>query len=266
MPDRYSSNERIVDLLLSFADAPAARQSMAALARRFRLSRSSTYRYLQILRIRGLIAETEVPGEYELGPALALLGELSKRRADIGTLAAPILDELQATTRESVLLTQRHGDHVVVVATRECRQMVRIALEPARRLPLYQGSPAKVHLAYLGPPDITRAFQAARDAGSAAAKDPDALTSALAQIRRRGYAESEGEIESGVSSVSLPVFGPAGEMLAGLTVAGPSFRLRKADRRRMLEALKAAAQRLGESIVNTGAARREAPRAQGASR
>jgi DNA-binding IclR family transcriptional regulator len=75
----------------------------------------------------------------------------------------------------------------------------------------------------------------------------------LRQIRRKGYAESEGEIEVGVSSLSVPVFNVNGEVEAGLTIAGPSFRLKKADRRRMLNVLQGAGQRLAEAIASARA-------------
>ena len=43
--------------------------------------------------------------------------------------------------------------------------------------------------------------------------------------RQRGWADSIGEREEGVASVSAPVFGPGGSLSAAVSVSGPSSRV-----------------------------------------
>ena len=43
----------------------------------------------------------------------------------------------------------------------------------------------------------------------------------LAQVRRRGWAATAAEREPGVASVSAPVRGPGGRVLAAVSVSGP---------------------------------------------
>ena len=47
----------------------------------------------------------------------------------------------------------------------------------------------------------------------------------LAQVRRRGWAATAAEREPGVASVSAPVRGPGGRVLAAVSVSGPIERL-----------------------------------------
>ena len=47
----------------------------------------------------------------------------------------------------------------------------------------------------------------------------------LTTVRRRGWAASVGEREAGVASVSAPVFGADGRVLAAVSVSGPIDRL-----------------------------------------
>jgi DNA-binding IclR family transcriptional regulator len=77
-------------------------------------------------------------------------------------------------------------------------------------LPLSQGSAGKVFLAW-GPPTEQN--------------DIDRLAQQLATTRRRGWADSFGERAPGVASVSAPVFGPGGEVLAAISVSGPASRI-----------------------------------------
>jgi len=47
----------------------------------------------------------------------------------------------------------------------------------------------------------------------------------LAYVRARGFATSIDELELGLSALAAPVFGPAGEEFAALSISGPSARL-----------------------------------------
>ena len=76
------------------------------------------------------------------------------------------------------------------------------------------GSAAQVLLAWEDPERMHRGLQNA--AFSAAA---------LSGIRRRGWAQSVGEREQGVASVSAPVRSPGGKIIAAVSVSGPLERL-----------------------------------------
>ena len=77
--------------------------------------------------------------------------------------------------------------------------------------------------------------------------DVDAKT--LAAVRRRGWAESVGERESGVASVSAPVRDAGGAVVAAISVSGPADRLGAHPGRRLGAAVQAAAAQLGSQAV-----------------
>lgn len=82
------------------------------------------------------------------------------------------------------------------------------------QLTMGAGSAAQVLLAWEDPERMHRGLQNA--AYSAAA---------LSGIRRRGWAQSIGEREQGVASVSAPVRSPGGKVIAAVSVSGPLERL-----------------------------------------
>jgi len=49
----------------------------------------------------------------------------------------------------------------------------------------------------------------------------------LREIRRRGYALSDQEADRDVRAVAAPIFNAVGEIMAGLSVAGPVYRISK---------------------------------------
>ena len=71
---------------------------------------------------------------------------------------------------------------------------------------------------------------------------------ALSGVRRRGWAQSIGEREPGVASVSAPVRGPSNRVVAAVSVSGPIERLSRSPGRMHAPPLLAAAEKISESM------------------
>lgn len=70
----------------------------------------------------------------------------------------------------------------------------------------------------------------------------------LSSVRRRGWAQSVGEREEGVASVSAPVRGPGGKVIAALSISGPVERMGRQPGRQFGPSVVAAANRLSEFL------------------
>ena len=70
----------------------------------------------------------------------------------------------------------------------------------------------------------------------------------LAQVRRRGWAATAAEREPGVASVSAPVRGPGGRVIAAVSVSGPLERLTRSPGRLHGGAVTSAAERISEAL------------------
>jgi DNA-binding IclR family transcriptional regulator len=157
--------------------------------------------------------------------------------------------ELAMETRETVLLTRRVADRAVCVACVESPQAIRISFEPARNTPLHAGSAAKVLLAHLTEAEVDRLLTRPLEALTPKTiTDPGQLRRELAAMRRHGYATSEGEVDAGVRSVSAPLLTRNGGVVAGLTLAGPAFRLSAAAVRGVAPRVLAAARRIAAGL------------------
>jgi DNA-binding IclR family transcriptional regulator len=69
----------------------------------------------------------------------------------------------------------------------------------------------------------------------------------LVAVRRRGWAASAGEREAGVASVSAPVFGADGRVVAAVSVSGPIDRLTRTPGKLHANAVVAAARELSKA-------------------
>jgi DNA-binding IclR family transcriptional regulator len=139
------------------------------------------------------LADKDRDGRFRLGARLVGLGRSAGRSdASLVGRAGPVLERLRDVTGESVQLYVRGSDGAtrVCVAALESLHSLRTIVALGAVLPMDRGSAAKI-----------------------LSGDTEALV--------RGWAESVEERELGVASVSAPVHGAAGEVVAAVSVSGP---------------------------------------------
>jgi DNA-binding IclR family transcriptional regulator len=201
--------------------------SLATLTERTGLSRATAHRLAVALEVHRLLAR-DGEGRWRIGPRAA---ELAGGGADrLLERADPVLTRLRDATGESAQLYRRHGDRRLCVAVAERGSGLRDTVPVGSALPLTAGSAAQVLLAWVPEdPLVTRAAFTART---------------LSEVRRRGWAQSVAEREPGVASVSAPVRGPGGGVVAAVSVSGPLERLTRSPGRLHADAVLSAAAEL----------------------
>ena len=127
-------------------------------------------------------------------------------------------------------LYRREGTTRVCIAALEPPAGLRDTVPVGARLPMTACSGARVLLAYADP-----ATQQAVLPGA------EFTERTLAEVRRRGWAQSAAERESGVASVSAPVRDRAGAVIAAVSVSGPIDRMGRRPGERWAADLLAAA-------------------------
>jgi len=103
------------------------------------------------------------------------------------------------------------------------------------------GSAAQVLLAWEEPDRLHRGLRGARFTATT-----------LSGVRRRGWAQSIGEREAGVASVSAPVRGPSGRVVAAVSISGPIQRLTRQPGRLHAAAVVSTANRLTDVLKRAG--------------
>jgi DNA-binding IclR family transcriptional regulator len=173
------------------------------------ISRPTAHRLAVALEAHGLVGRDE-RGRFRLGVRLAAWGRSAvSRSSTMLEQAADVLTELRDETGESAQLYVREGDYRVCVAAAERPAGLRDTVPIGARLPLIAGSGGKVLLAWADPGEWPSGTDSA----------------ALRAVRQRGWAASVAEREAGVASVSAPVHGTDGTVIAALSVSGPIDRL-----------------------------------------
>lgn len=175
------------------------------------LPRATAHRLAVGLEVHGLLSRDD-QGRWRPGQMLAVLA--AGAPDPLIAAAAEVLPRLRDRTGESVQVYRADGMARVCIAVSEPAAGLRDTVPLGARLPMTAGSAAKV-LGAWGDPTLQRAVLA----------DDRITDRMLAEVRRRGWAQSVAEREPGVASVSAPVRDKSGTVLAAVSVSGPIDRI-----------------------------------------
>ncbi|MFJ6097599.1 IclR family transcriptional regulator [Williamsia muralis] len=223
--------DKSVAVLHAVAEGPC---NLGELCSRTGLPRATAHRLAVGLETHRLLARN-TSGLWCPGP---VLGELASGATDtVREAAALVLPRLREITGESVQLYRREGADRICVAAIEPPSGLRDTVPVGARLPMNAGSGAKVLLAWADP--ATARLLLGENGFS---------ERTLLEVRRRGWAQSVGEREPGVASVSAPVRSPSGEVIAAISVSGPIDRMGRRPGSRWAADLLAAADAINKRL------------------
>jgi len=246
--DGLQSLARGLDVLRLLADSAC---TVDELGRALGMPRSTAYRTLVALRDRHLVERDPRGPRYTLGYGILRLARALLGRVPVREIALPTMRELAASVEETAVLTVRDGRYGVAIESIEASGPVRVAPAPGERVPLHVGAPMKALLAFLPADEIEAYVKRPLERPTARAiAEPGKLRAHLAQIRRRGYAESWEEVYPGAVGVAVPILDPDGVPVASLAVAGPVHRFTPERVAAVAQRLMPAAKELGRRIQN----------------
>lgn len=243
------SVERILAILELLA-ASRAGAGLADLARALDAPKSSLVGLLAGMVASGHVTK-DTAGCYRLGPRMFSLAMRVVGSLDLAALARPVLERLVQETAETALLgaLAPSGEVAVYIDKVESRSSVRYTVSLGEQRELYSSSIGKLLLAHMPQPrqDAYLRTHPLKAFTDRTITSVPALRKELENIRAQGFAQTRGERVVGADAMAAPVFGPAGEVLAALVVAGPSERMRgnwEACRRSLLAAAAQLSQRI----------------------
>jgi DNA-binding IclR family transcriptional regulator len=218
-----------LDILLLY-DTSCSVFTVAEISKKLKYSQSKAYRLVRTLTKYSLLQEDHGTAKYTLGLNALRLGLLAQQQFNISTIARPFMKELSSITKETVLLTAVNGTKGIVLDRVESEEPIRYSIfQPGATIPLSAGASNQVLMAYLPEEDWDRiiAKEGLKRYTPNTITDVDQLKAHLREIRKRGYAFSDQEVDRDVRAVAAPILNGEGELIAGLSVAGPAYRINK---------------------------------------
>jgi len=227
--------DKAVKILATLESGP---HSLSELVAATGIARPTAHRLAVALEFHRLVSR-DLMGRFVLG---ARSSELAAAAGEdrLLAIAAPALGALRDATGESAQLYRRQGDQRICVATAERMSGLRDSVPVGTVLSMLAGSGAQILLAWEEPDKLHRGLVGAKFNAAS-----------LSAVRRRGWAQSIGEREAGVASVSAPVRGPNNKVIAAVGISGPIERLGRQPGRLHAAQVVATAARLTEYLAQS---------------
>ncbi|MBF6988383.1 MULTISPECIES: IclR family transcriptional regulator [Cupriavidus] len=199
-------------------------QTLTEIAQASGLTRAGARRILLTLVGLGYV---QADGRlFRLTPKILDLGFAYLTSMPFWNLAEPIMETLSQQVHESCSISVLDGTEIVYVLRVPARKIMTINLSIGSRLPAYCSSMGRVLMAGLNEAELDAVLRASelRARTSRTVTDIEALKTIVADIRTRGWALNDQELEEGLVSLAAPIRNRAGQTIAAINISGQANR------------------------------------------
>ena len=226
MSETVRSFERGLRVIRAFGSGQAE-MTLAAVARETELNRATARRLLLTLEELGYVQRRA--DLFRLTPRVLDLGYAYISSFGLPQLALPFLETLSEKLHEASSVGVLDDTDVVYVARVPAKRVMTVSIGLGSRFPAYRTSLGRALLASL-PDDEVRCLWEASDRSDPTARTVTTykdLAKQLDEVRRRGYALVDQELELGVRSIAAPLHDSSGRTIAAINVSTHTSRTTK---------------------------------------
>lgn len=200
---------------------------LSVIAEEMGQSPATVYRVLVTLETRGLVEFDSVEQVWFIGARAFVIGARFLRRTSLVDRARPILRKLMEATGETANLGIEKEGSVLFLSQVETHANIRAFFPPGTLSPMHSSGIGKALLAHMDDERLNRVlatatFEAFTDHTITTA---EALRTDLDHIRERGFSIDNEEKNAGMRCIAAPVFDMNSEVVAGISVSGPTSRV-----------------------------------------
>ena len=204
--------------------------SIRKISQTLKLPKPTVHRILHTLCNLGFVLQAPDSKEYSLGFRLVELGQAVLNRIDFRKEAEPFLNNLADRVQETVHLAQLDDDKIVYL-----EKIEKIGVPTGLRMASRIGARNYAHSCAMGKVLLAFAPDGERKEIFKQNKLPkltentittlSQLQEHLSMVRSQGYAIDDEENEKGIRCVAAPVIDHTGEVIAAISISGPTVRM-----------------------------------------
>lgn len=197
------------------------------LSHRLDVSKSTAHRLLMSLYNKGFVQQDHQTEKYMLGLKFIEVGQVVTDNLDIRKLASPYLHQLTEITGETAHLAIMDKYEIVYIDKLESNATIRMFSNIGKRAPIHCTGIGKSIFAFLPDEKIEEVINEAglRQFTEKTLTTKEKMLENIQLIRKRGYSIDDEEHEAGIKCAAAPIFNHHGEVIAGISVAGPIMRV-----------------------------------------
>ncbi len=249
---------RVMQILAELAKARGG-MSLARLSEQLRLPKSSVFNLLRSLEEGDYVVSEN--GHHRLGQEAFNLAAAIYQHDGLSERLRPAMQWLQENTQETVLLAVPMADWtgLVFADVIESASSLRFTARIGAHRPLYSTSVGLALLAF-APADLQRQYMAGTELKQltpATITNVTALQRILQRTRKDGYVINSGSV-NGATAVAAPIFGPQGDVVASIGIAGPTSRFQE-NQEQFIAWVQEAGRRMSQMLGHSPPIRRTSP-------
>lgn len=226
--NRVRTLEKSLAVIGILLEGPQRGVRIKDISERLSLGKSTVHRILNTFLAHGYVEQGPDDKRYRLGWKFFEVGSALPRQRNLSNIDLGVLQELSERYEETVNLGIRTGNKVAIVAKADPRRVLfRTGPHLGEQEPLHATALGKALLSGLDEAELDGLFpgeELARFTGKTIVSLSD-LRKEIATARQRGYAVDREELSPGLSCIAMPVYNYASEIIAAVSVSGPSFRM-----------------------------------------
>lgn len=224
--------------------------TLSEIAVKLNVGISTAHRLTSTLMENGLLKKDPLTKNFRLGSSILAMGNTILSQYELCQVSRDSLEQLVQTSGEAVHLSVLKGIHVVYLQKMDCKHHVYLQSHIGKQNPIYCTSSGQVILAYQSNDFIENVI----DYGLVeytpnTITSPERLKAVLADIRSQGFAYSREELHEGVSSIAAPIKNQWGDVIASVSIAGPSTRITPHKLPALVRLVKNAGEKISEQLL-----------------
>ncbi len=226
------------------------RMGISELARETGIAKATVFRFVQTFKDLGYL--NPLPGDegFLLTMKLFQLGSGALEHQDLIKMAHPFLERLSDLSHETIHLAIRDGAKIIYIDKVDSRFSLQMRSGVGRSAPLHCTGIGKVLSAWESEDrldTLLRGYDWTPYTEHTLTSREDFLKE-MARIREQGYAEDREEHEERIYCLAVPVRNHTGQVIAGLSISQPRFRMDMSRKDELIEALKRESGRLSDLL------------------
>lgn len=239
--------DRALAILEWLSECDGGAQSIRTIADATGLRRSTVHRLLETMARRSWVVKAP-EGSYKLGTRALHVGAAVLSQIDVLATIRPLAMQLRGTTAQTVFICVQDASQLLIIDKFESPSQLRFTRPVGSRSLLHASASGKALLAAMAPAQLDAYLAAPLAAATPATiTNPERLRADIENVRRRGYAMTDGEGYIGITSFGAAVRDHTGNAVAALSVSGPSAQM-EAHRDAIVSALCETAQTAGQLL------------------
>lgn len=208
----------ILEVLSDYEDG----LGITEISEKVELHKSTVHRLLNTLIFKGYIKQDKNTNKYGLTLKLFELGNKKVESMDLVSVVEPYLKELMEKTNEVVHLGMREGSDIIYVSKMEPQKSMKMYTRIGMRKPIYCTAMGKAMMAYMTEEEAQKIWDESdiQKLTNNTIVDFNDIKENLRDIREKGYAMDDQEVEEGIRCVGTILKDHKSRICGAISISG----------------------------------------------